>query len=212
MAAVADQKTRRRREVVASWRDAYERGIAGELCVPVVLARPGEHDQVLLAVVEAAPAPPYIERRPRPTEAEADLIRLLAAGLTTKEAAAKVGCSYQAAVNRLARARRRSGVRALEELLAIYDAPYSRATLDDLVAPAPAPIVGRDGRLVRKPSHVQLEVIRLYADGLSLPEVSERLWLGESAVRNRVQKALVRTGARNMPHLVALSIRRRWIA
>ena len=95
-------------------------------------------------------------------------------------------------------------------LVAIHEAPARKPTVALRQTPA-APKHGRDGNPARRPTPGQLEVIRLYADGLTMLEAAARLWVTPQTVSNRIQRAYQRTGASNLPHLVAVSIRKGWI-
>lgn len=55
----------------------------------------------------------------------------------------------------------------------------------------------------------QLEVLRLIAEGLTLQEVGERLWLARSTVKTHLSNVMQALGARTRSHAVALAYQRR---
>lgn len=96
-------------------------------------------------------------------------------------------------------------------ITAVYSPPDDKPHATLLLAPH-NPKYGRDGLPARKPTRLQLEAIRLYADGLGMKAIASKLWVTEQTVSNRVQRAYQRTGARTLPHLVAVCLRKGWIA
>lgn len=97
-------------------------------------------------------------------------------------------------------------------LRAIFDAPDDQPSPLEIQQPKRGPITGRDGLTVRKPTAKQLDVIRLIADGMDHAEIAAALWITTDCVNQRIARAFKWTGARNRAHLIALAIRRRWIA
>lgn len=76
----------------------------------------------------------------------------------------------------------------------------------DLVSYAPA-AVDRPARLSAR----QLEVLRFMAEGLTNIEIAGQLHIDPRTVATHVAEIIVRLGARNGKHAVALAFRRRLI-
>lgn len=58
----------------------------------------------------------------------------------------------------------------------------------------------------------QLEVVALLAEGLTRPQIAERLTIAEHTVKTTIARAVTRANATGTTHLVALALRGGWIA
>jgi DNA-binding NarL/FixJ family response regulator len=67
------------------------------------------------------------------------------------------------------------------------------------------PATARPGRAALTPR--QREVLQLFADGLTTPEVAQRLGLSEQTVKTHAKAGISRIGARDRSHAIALAMR-----
>jgi DNA-binding NarL/FixJ family response regulator len=67
------------------------------------------------------------------------------------------------------------------------------------------PATARSGRAALTPR--QREVLQLFADGLTTPEVAQRLGLSEQTVKTHAKAGISRIGARDRSHAIALAMR-----
>jgi DNA-binding NarL/FixJ family response regulator len=111
----------------------------------------------------------------------------------------------------------RAGQHSIREALDCGAAAFVRkdsapTTLLDAVAAAgeqrsfidPAIRAGRERVAVTRR---QREVLQLFADGLSTPEIAARLGLSEETIRTHAKATLARLGARDRTHAVAIALR-----
>lgn len=56
-------------------------------------------------------------------------------------------------------------------------------------------------------SRREIQFLALYAEGLTKPEIGERLGVSSETVKSQLAKAQARLGARNLTHAVAIAIR-----
>jgi ATP/maltotriose-dependent transcriptional regulator MalT len=101
----------------------------------------------------------------------------------------------------VARAEATAALRAFDELGAGRDADEAAAMLRDLGAKAPR--AGRRG--VGTLTDRETEVMGLVAEGLSNPEIAQRLFLSRKTVEHHVASILSKLGARNRADAIRLS-------
>lgn len=141
-----------------------------------------------IAPLSAAPGSAVPERRP--SDREAELLRLLAAGLECGQAALVMGVSE-------------ATVRAhLNHLYARLEVPNLPAAIAE---------AAKHGLLAsprRRPIPPQrLRVLEMLAQGLSNPQIAQRMCVAEPTVRRHVSLLLRDLGARTRGQAVAVGIR-----